>query len=933
MKKPSVVEPGNGLDAYLLRRHGTVPVAPGAAPEEPLPWSAQGLVALEADLVQRGYVLTRDLRAALGRLRPLDLAAAGTRLLAQIDALLGADRSHQPLFRTFPEGVPSHAHASYSATIRGYLLCQASQLCAVCERSSLEAGIGALAPCAHLICGDCYAELLEEGDDRHCPLCSTPLEGKRYLSLDTRAARHAARVLPPGSTLRPLRLAGSDDTAELAGTALAALLARHTPLSPQDREELALLLDHAPADPAAWLPAEIPVRESRATVLATLLRRDPERTRPLLEAHLTTATDVLRLIWAWSGAEPDLLAETARKLRLRNLPRPLRRELLAVLDALPVGTLAEDLRRHRSAWLRAGELLHPYEHRARFPYAAAAFAVVRQSDLDLHGLGPELREAPAPLRVRETPGGHTRLVVETFAARVEHALAQGDLPAAVRLLARRPGELVRRLHHLLRVQAGWFPGEPLPVELARALPGALRAVAPGPLLGAYGRLRAARERGEQRLYFPRGRVASAHARHDWGTPVPDALSAPVCALIEAELLRRAEQSARAAGRYEVAVLDAGLADLVVPFAERASAKTLVAVPRGSVQRLPDGQRLRLFVHWMQQVNQRVDLDLSVAFYDEQWQFTGLCDYTRLVHGERAAVHSGDFTTAPPPHGATEFVDLDLGALGKARTRYAVVVVFSYNDVPFEDLTEAFAGFMTLTPSEAARHRSGSFHPRSVRQRLDLAGDARICLPMIVDLHARSYTWTDLNVGAGAGFHNVARHHAEIGSLADSVLTHFASGTRATLWDLGCALAAAGSDEVWVRDRTGRGLGRYRRGADEPLDSFAERVRGRHESDHRTEQPPDDTARLIAERLAGTRAFTALVHADPPAPAGAGGTLYRLYPGPLDAAPDALERITAGELVARFGPSGPDGDGSAHDGPRADGPVTNGPLPNGLSSNG
>ncbi|MER7751856.1 MXAN_6230/SCO0854 family RING domain-containing protein [Kitasatospora sp. NPDC097643] len=899
MKKPSVVVPETGLDAYLLRCHGAVLVDAGAAAGEPDPWTAQGLVALEADLVQRGYLLTRDLRAALGRLRPAALAETGLRLLAGIDALLGADRRHQPLFRRFPDGVPAHAHTTYSTLIRGFLLNQASQICLLCERDSLTAGIGALAPCAHLLCGDCYAGLVEDGGGRSCPCCRVPLAPEGYLTVDTKGARNAARDRPVGQVLRPLRLAGAHDPAELAATALAALLGRRTPLSPQDREDLALLLDHAPADPAGWLPAEIPVRETRATVLAALLRRDRESAAPLLAEHLTTATDVLRLLWAWSGAEPDLLPDTARGLRLRNLPRPLRRELLAILDALPVGTLAEDLRRHRAAWLRAGELLHPYEHRERFPYAAAAFAVVRQSDLDLHGLGPELRAAPAPLRVSETPAGHTRLVVTTFAAQVEHALDQGDLPAAVRLLARRPGELVRRLHHLLRVHATWSPGEPLPAALAEELPGVLRAVAPGPLLGAYGRLRAARELGERRLYFPRGRVASAHARNDWGAPVPAALSAPVVALIEAELLRRAGQS----GRYELAVLDAGLADLVVPFAERASAKTLVAVPRGSVQRLPDGQRLRLFVHWMQRQHQRVDLDLSVAFYDDQWRFTDLCDYTRLVSGARAAVHSGDFTTAPPPHGATEFVDLDLPALAEAGARYAVVVVFSYNDVAFEDLTDAFAGFMTLDPAEAAGRRKGSFHARDVRQRLDLAGDARICVPLIVDLTQREYTWTDLNVGAVAGFHNVWRHRDEIGALASDVTAYFAGGSRATLWDLACATAAATTDEVLVRSWTGRGLDAYRRGADEPVADFAERLRARHEPDGSTELAPDDTARRITERLTGTRAFTALVHADPPAPAGVSGTAYRLYPGPLDAAPDALERITAGELVARFAPNG------------------------------
>ncbi|MFD0276731.1 MXAN_6230/SCO0854 family RING domain-containing protein [Kitasatospora sp. NPDC127111] len=896
MTKQNTTTPDAGLDALLLRRHGSVVVEGGAAAGEPEPWSAEGLVVLEADLAQRGYVLTKPLRAALARLRPAALADAGGALLRRVDAALGADRKHKPLFRGFPGGVPRHAHSLYSAHIRAFLLNQPDQPCCCCARTGREAGIGALAPCAHLLCGECYEEL--EGY-RHCPLCDIPIDPEKYLPLDAKAVRNAAREHTADALLRPLRLADGDDPAAVAAAELRRLLERRTPLNPQDREDLALLLRYAPSDPAGWLPADIPVRESRATVLAALLHRDRDAVRPLLAAHLTTATDVLRLIWAWSGAEPDLLPATAKGLRLRNLPRPLRRDLLAVLDALPPGTLAEDLGRHRQAWLRAGELLHPYEHQRRHPTAAAAFAVLRQSDLDLHGLGPRLREAPEPLRVRSTPAGHTRLVVATFAGRVERALDDGDVPAAVRLLARRPGELVRRLHHLLRVHTFWNAGEPLPSALAEALPAALRKVAPGPLLGAYGRLRAPRELGERRLYFPRGRVALAHARDDWGTEVPAALSAPVCALIEAELLRRAGRH----DRRELAVLDEGLADLVVPFAERASAKTLVAVPRGSVQRLPAGGRVRLFLHWTQTPRQRVDLDLSVALYDDEWRFVGLCDYTQLVHGRRAAVHSGDFTSAPPPLGATEFVDLDLPALAADGARYAVTIVFSYNDVPFEDLADAFAGFMALDGSSAAKYRKDTFDPRAVRQRLDLAGDAKVSVPMIVDLARRTYTWTDLNTSASGGFHNVHRHRDRIGALAADVLAHFAEGSRATLWDLAVAGAAARAGEVLVRERSGTTVRVYRRGADEPVAAFAERLRGRHEPDERRDAPAGDTALALAERLTGVRALTALVHADVPAPAGLGGELYRLYPGPLDGAPDTLTRLTAGDVVALFAPEG------------------------------
>src|SRR5689334_17027943 len=60
-------------------------------------------------------------------------------------------------------------------------------------------------------------------------------------------------------------------------------------------------------------------------------------------------------------------------------------------------------------------------------------------------------------------------------------------------------------------------------------------------------------------------------------------------------------------------------------------------------------------------------------------------------GERPAVHSGDLVSAPPQLGATEFLDLDRTRLLAAGVRWAVPVVLSFNDVPFEVLDAAFAG--------------------------------------------------------------------------------------------------------------------------------------------------------------------------------------------------------------------------------------------------
>ncbi|MFD0345587.1 hypothetical protein ACFQ0M_04830 [Kitasatospora aburaviensis] len=168
--------------------------------------------------------------------------------------------------------------------------------------------------------------------------------------------------------------------------------------------------------------------------------------------------------------------------------------------------------------------------------------------------------------------------------------------------------------------------------------------------------------------------------------------------------------------------------------------------------------------------------------------------------------------------------------------------------------------------------------------------------MIVDMAARRYTWTDLNTGADGGFHSVYRHQAEVGALSRDVLAHFAPENRATLWDVALARAAACTDDVLVRGLDGR-VRRWRRGAEESVGRFAARLRAL-----RDEEP--EPAPALSELLSGRRAFISLVDGDVPAPEQVSGTLYRLYPGPVDAAPEDLERLTAGDLVAGLAPGPP-----------------------------
>ncbi|APY86104.1 hypothetical protein [Streptomyces alfalfae] len=233
------------------------------------------------------------------------------------------------------------------------------------------------------------------------------------------------------------------------------------------------------------LPAEIPLRESKALALAPLL--DDAGTRPLVARYADTATDVLRLLAVRSGGDPDLLEPP----RLRGLTRPVRRELLALLDRLDFARLAEDMARHPRAWKRVGEILHPFEGAHRHARVALAFAVLRGTRLDDTRLGGILlAEAGRHACVRLVGD---RLRVVTWQSRVEDALGRWDTTAAARLLGERPGELLA-------------PPRPAPRPLR------LRDPAGAGRRGARPRPAAHRSRTTAR------RVRTAHDPHGAGAP-------------------------------------------------------------------------------------------------------------------------------------------------------------------------------------------------------------------------------------------------------------------------------------------------------------------------------------------------------------------------------------------------------------------------------
>ncbi|HST86006.1 MAG TPA: MXAN_6230/SCO0854 family RING domain-containing protein [Kineosporiaceae bacterium] len=789
----------------LLDRLGTIYLPDGSpsgrqgdAPVEvPDPVSSVGVTLLEAELLDRGFLASATLVQRLLGLDAGHLATRGALLLADLDAALGSDRPHVPLFRGFPRSVPSDTVALWVDRVLTLIAQSPEQPCVLCGNSRTMV---AVSPCAHLVCRVCF----DAHDYSACPICRRRLDpGGLFIEQGRPRAPGRSSALP--ARLRVLTV-GVDYRADVRRE-VDALLARTAALTPQDGDDLFVLLDSLDRGDLGWLPDEIPARETKARVLAWLLADPAHRSvaLPAVTARIGTATDALRLLVVLSGGDAGFIDPP----KFAAIPRPVRRAVLAALNRLDPGTVIEDLSRHQRLWVHAAEKLHPFEYAQAYPMAAVAFAALRERFLSGVGHLNLLLATTATECGLEIRDGRIRH--RSHAALVEQGFEAGDIDAAVRLLKARPGEFVRRLDHLLRLAEG--AGSSQPDQVLAVLSLVLGRVSPAVLVSALGELRLRGHGQARRIFFPSGGNAKIHVIPDERPPLSEDVVEQVVGLLTAELLRRAERL----GPVATVALDESLDRLIAPFTQRTASRALVTVPRGSLIQLPVGRHLRLFLHWME-AEQRVDLDLSVAMFDATWKHVATCDYTNMRVAGDGAVHSGDLTSAPAPMGASEFIDVDLKRLAAAGVHHVVAAVFSFNNVAFEDMPEAFAG--VLLRADDPRH-GPIFDPRSVEQRFDLAGRARSSVPFILDLQAGTMRWLDVALGVTGTFHDVHRHAGALEQIGQSLGEYYAAGARVSLGEIARWHAAARAATVLVRNE--HGIARFDRHSGEDADIFLRRL--------------------------------------------------------------------------------------------------------------
>ncbi|WP_334072533.1 MULTISPECIES: TerD family protein [Paenibacillus] len=524
-----------------------------------------------------------------------------------------------------------------------------------------------------------------------------------YLTLEYPEPPHAERTpLLDKVELKVIDLGSKEEF----HTMIRRLIEAKVSISETDKQDIDTAIEIAePDEVEALLPAEIPFKENVGFVAASLMKHD-KANLGLIGRYFKTATDVLRLAVAWSNGDVSLAGAT----RFRKFKRSERRLLLGLLEQC--GQITEDMLRFKERWIRLGEILHPSEYKHRFRRCEEAFDILRNNK-----------------------------PFTTFNGSVELAFRYRNTWTLIDLLTQRPGELARRLDHLIRTAED-------PEYVLLAFGEVVDQVSTPVLLQVKNHFAHRNERQELRIFFPKGIVAKAFAIPHTLPEIEEAIRREAVRLCEEALVRRFSALPPLGKVY----VNPELKNYHVPFSQRSASKSLRTIVRGSRLPMADGDTIRFFNWWKEgkvagKPTGRVDIDLSAVMYDRNWQYVEHISYTNLRSSKYRAVHSGDIVSAP--QGACEFIDLHIPSIVDYGGRYIVATLHSFTEQPYCDLPECFAGWMM-------RKKPGSgeiFEPSTVVNKIDVTADTQIAIPVIMDLVTRTVIWTDLSLTRHPHYYN------------------------------------------------------------------------------------------------------------------------------------------------------------------------------------
>lgn len=468
-----------------------------------------------------------------------------------------------------------------------------------------------------------------------------------------------------------------------------------TSISQQDKEDIEWIFKNMKVD----FPNEIPLKENIALIGKLYLENYPLTTSKDIQKYFKTATDVLRLITAMSDGDISLATNT----KYRSFKRKERRLLLELLQGC--GAIEEDMLRYKNRWIRIGERLHPSEYK-QFGKVITAFNKLRNG-----------------------------IKIETFNGKVTKAIETEDYKSALNLLKRRPGELARKLDQLLRNA----DNKNMVINTFKDVASDVSTTV---LLQVKEHFAHRTEKLESRVFFPKGNLARCHCIENTLEDIDEKYCNAIVKICENALIENYKNKDFLGNVY----LSEEFKRYIVPFSQRSASKALKTIVRGSKLSIPENTNaLRAFIWWtnMNEEYSRVDIDLSAAIFDENWNYMEHVSYTNLRSNKYKACHSGDITNGGSVNGSgvSEFLDVDIDSVVKFGARYVVYQVYSYTQQKFADMPHAMFGWMNREDVNSGE----IYEPKTVEQKMDLTTQSTVCIPVIFDCVNREVIWCDMNL--------------------------------------------------------------------------------------------------------------------------------------------------------------------------------------------
>lgn len=437
---------------------------------------------------------------------------------------------------------------------------------------------------------------------------------------------------------------------------------------------------------AAEYQGEIPFKETLCRVATALVKQGHS-----INGVVATTTDVLRVMAALS--ESDIELKT--KVRFKSLNRKSRRALVSALEEV---INISDVKAYASLWKRAFHSLHVGE------------------------FGGKVAEIASRFRNEKN--------VVTSETVVAEAIKSGDVKVAVNKLVNKPSVFARSLDKLLRDSdrqtSAW---------VIKEFANVIEKVDSKVLLQVLGHFkgRSVNESGS-RVVFTAGSKGKALLASSLKHLNKDVVE-QVVFLIKAELKNKFAKKALL--KDKKVFISPEVYSILIPSQLASITENKKTIARGS--RVPldvipeDAEKdvLRMFIHWIGE-----DQDLSAFFVSEDLTKFSQVAYYELRNGY--ARHSGDMTYAPAPHGASEFIDVELSKALKTGMRYIAMDVRVFHGPSFLKHVQSFAGFMLRKDLDSGE----IFEPSTVRGKFDLTSSGSTVVPCFFDMKTREMIWLD-----------------------------------------------------------------------------------------------------------------------------------------------------------------------------------------------